>query len=750
MSAVSRARVVIIGGGVVGCAVARAFVERGVADVVVIEAGADVGEEASKANSAIVHTGFDAKAGTIEAAMLRRSAVLWPRLIDELGVPFLAVGALMLARNGDEATHLRQVVAPRAGELGVQTELLDGPAVRDAAPYATDDATVALSIPDESIVDPFWLTRAYAEAAMSGGATILRGSAVTGLTVDRDGATVQLADGRTLRADQVVDAAGSRADDVARLAGDTSFAITPRKGQFLVSEETFGVDRIVLPVPGPMGKGMLVTPIVFGGVLLGPTAVDQADKDDRSTDPAEAERILASCATLVPAMADARPVRTFAGLRPVSSSGDFIMRPSEVGDRLWLACGIRSTGVSASPAIAEAVVADVMAARGWPAGSPARPVVPPPMTFADEPGEVVCLCRGVSRGEIAGACARPLGPSTLDGVKRRGGALFGDCQGNLCAVAVSSILAEARSVAIETIEKSGAGSWMFAGRVEAEAGAGGQAGDDPAVGDPPPAVADLPPAVADPAAPDPPPGEPDAAWDLIVVGGGRGGTAAAGEARAAGLRVNVIDRGAGATVIGLLPDAQDWLVEIQTADGAEQRRARSVLLATGGFVEPREHRPIAGPRPAGIVTADFVALALAAGLRPGRRAVIVGRSGVADRVADALVDAGCEVVDRLDDQPDAVRGGSRLEAVLAGSRWIEADTLVFADRLVAQPFLLRGLGLIDARPGTPAPVDADGRLPLSGLWAAGCCVRPDIDHVACATDGRRVGGAIAAALVPSS
>jgi thioredoxin reductase len=242
----------------------------------------------------------------------------------------------------------------------------------------------------------------------------------------------------------------------------------------------------------------------------------------------------------------------------------------------------------------------------------------------------------------------------------------------------------------------------------------------------------------------------DAAWDLIVVGGGHAGTAAASAAAEAGLRVRVIERGAGATVVGLVPDGQDWHVEIQTADGAEQRRARSVLLATGGFTEPREHRAIAGPRPAGIVTADFVTLALAAGLRPGRRAVVVGRSDAADRVAHALSDAGCHVVDRFDLEPDEVRGSARLEALRVGTRWIEADTLVLADRLLPQPFLLRGLGLIDTRPGTPAPADADGRLPLPGLWAAGCCVHPDIDHAACAADGGRVGGSIAAALVPSS
>ncbi len=715
----------------IGCAVARGFVQRGISEVIVVEAGSDVGEGASKANSAIVHTGFDAKAGTIEAAMLRRAAALWPGLIDELGVPFLAVGALMLARNGDEAARLRQVVAPAAADHGVRTEMLDAAALRDVAPYVTDDAELALSVPDESIIDPFWLTRAYAEAAMSGGATVVRGSAVTGLRVDGDGVTVEFADGTAIRADQVVDAAGVRADEVAQLAGDTSFAITPRKGQFLVSEETFGVDRIVLPVPGPMGKGMLVTPIVFGGVLLGPTAVDGTDKDDRSTDPAEGERILASCATLVPAMADARPVRTFAGVRTVSSSGDFILRPSEVGDRLWLACGIRSTGVSASPAIAETVVDGVLAARGWSPSPPARAVVPPPMTFPDVPGEVVCLCRGVSRGEIEGACARPLGPSTLDGVKRRGGAMFGDCQGNLCAVAVSSILAETRSLDPEAVAKGAPGSWVFAGRIDGDPAGAVFGADRAAVG----AGIGV---------------DSHGAWDLIVVGGGHAGTAAAIAAADAGLRLHVVDRAPGATAVGLVPQAQDWLVEIQTADGAEQRRARSVLLATGGFTEPREHRAIAGPRPAGIVTADFVTLALAAGLRPGGRAVVVGRSDAADRVAHALSGAGCDVVDRLDLDPDEVRGSARLEAVRVGTRWIEADTLVLADRLLPQPFLLRGLGLIDTRPGTPAPADADGRLPLPGLWAAGCCVHPDIDHAACAADGRRVGGSIAAALLPSS
>jgi glycerol-3-phosphate dehydrogenase len=706
-----RADVVVIGGGVIGCAIAFELARRGVEDVVVVEREADVGEGASKANSGIVHTGFDARPGTLEARMLRRAAELWPELVDLLAVPFLDVGALMLARSPDDMARLRADIQPNAIALGVTTELLGGRDLRDAAPYATDAALGALSIPGEAVVDPFWLTRAYAEAAMAGGATVIRGVAVTGLSVASDRVAVDLADGRRIAAPQAIDAAGLWADEVAGLAGDASFAITPRRGQFLVSEETFGVDRIVLPVPGPIGKGMLVTPIVFGGLLLGPTALDVEDKGDRGVRQAEARTILEASASLVPAVADAMPVRSFVGLRPVSSTGDHILRASQAGDRLWLACGIRSTGISVSPAVAEHVVDEVMRARGW-AARP-RAVAPPPLELAEEPGPVVCLCRGVSRGELVGACRRPLGPTTLDGLKRRGGAMFGDCQGNLCAVAAAGVLADERGVGITDVHKGGAGSWVLA----------------------PWDAHQRPPALA-------PVAMGTGPVDLVVVGVGHAGAAAADMARDAGLRVATIDRRAGQTVIGLVPRGDGWEVEAQGPDGTKTIATRAVLLATGGYVAPREQREVAGPRPSGVITSDLVEAALAAGLLPGRRAVVIGAGALAARTVEALAAAGVVVVARLADDPSEVRGAGRLEAVRTATGWIDADTLVFADRQRPQPFLLRGLGLVDARPGTPAPVDADGRVGPPGLWAAGCCVAADADHARCADDGRRVGRAI--------
>src|SRR6185369_5796557 len=177
-------------------------------------------------------------------------------LLEDLGVPSLTCGALMLARTAEEAARLEDYVA-LARSHGVAVELVDGSWLRDEAPYVASDAVGAMHIPDEGIVDPFWLTRAYAEAAIALGSRVRTRARVVGLSVDGDAVTV-----------------------------------TPRKGEFLVSELTGGVDRIVLPIPGPLGKGMLVTPIVFGGVLLGPTAVDGTDKSDRSTTEAGRERIL--------------------------------------------------------------------------------------------------------------------------------------------------------------------------------------------------------------------------------------------------------------------------------------------------------------------------------------------------------------------------------------------------------------------------------------------------------------------------
>ena len=327
---------VVIGGGVIGCAVLLELASRGI-EAILVEAEPDIGEGASKANSAIIHTGFDAKPGTHEARLLRRSAERWPDLIDALGVPSLACGALMIGRTDEDASRLREI-ASGARDFGVEAEIVDAAWFRREAPYLDPTASVALHVPGEAIVDPFWLTRAFAEAAIGLGATVRTGHAVTAIELAPDAVEIRLANGATIRATQAFDCAGIRANEVADLAGDATFSLTPRKGQFLVSEHTAGVDRIVLPIPGPLGKGMLVTPIVFGG---GPARPDRREmatyKADRSTTEAGREH---GSSTRVPDPGPGRrrgigPIRSLRR-RPlgVSSTGDYIIRPSAAGDRL--------------------------------------------------------------------------------------------------------------------------------------------------------------------------------------------------------------------------------------------------------------------------------------------------------------------------------------------------------------------------------------------------------------------------------
>ncbi|HEY8199198.1 MAG TPA: hypothetical protein VIF44_05465, partial [Candidatus Limnocylindrales bacterium] len=245
------------------------------------------------------------------------------------------------------------------------------------------------------------------------------------------------------------------------------------------------------------------------------------------------------------------------------------------------------------------------------------------------------------------------------------------------------------------------------------------------------------------------PSEMPRSTEVLVIGLGLAGREAAEAATEAGASVVGIDRGAGATVVGLSPNEDGgWVVLVQTAAGSAEIGSAAVIVATGAYFEPREHRAIAGGRPAGVMTGDLAWQLVRHGLRPGRVVALVGGPGDADHLAAAMVDAGAHVI-RLADAPDALRGEVRLEAVRAEDRWLAADTLVLADRLLPQAFVLRGLGLTDARPGVPAPADGDGRLPLEGLWAVGCCVNPSLDHRTCVEQGRLVGRGAARAVAPS-
>jgi len=427
-----RVDVLVIGGGVVGCAILREL-SRYDAAVALLERNPDICDGTSKSNSAIVHTGFDASPGSLEARLLAEARELWPDIIESLHIPYLQTGALMVATNAEELATIETEIIPKAERNGVMLRRLAREEILEAAPYISPKIAGGVLVEGEGVIDPFWTTRAYCENAVINGARVFLGEPVTGITVEDECIYVRTGGGLTFAASMVVNAAGLWADEVARLAGDDAFTITPRKGQFIIVEEDHGVSQIILPVPSRISKGILVTPIVFGGVLLGPTAEEVDSKTDLATTSQGLNQIREGVSKLVPAIAEAESVRQFAGLRAVSSTGDYIIRSSTVHSRVLHVAGIRSTGLSASPGIGRYVGELVRDELDLSLRNPFMDELPEYLTdIHPDEGEVVCLCRSITRGEILAALRSPLPPTTLDGLKRRTGAMLGDCQGNLC------------------------------------------------------------------------------------------------------------------------------------------------------------------------------------------------------------------------------------------------------------------------------------------------------------------------------
>lgn len=281
---------------------------------------------------------------------------------------------------------------------------------------------------------------------------MLLGKLIVAIEDVGDALELRTDDGGRVRAAMVINAAGLWADEVAALAGDRSFSLTPRKGQIAITHKAPWLDRIVLPVPGKLTKGILAAPTVFGGVLLGPTAEEIEDKGDTATSAAGLARILEGASRLVPALADAVTVRQYAGLRAVHSGGDYLIRASTSIPRLLHVAGIRSTGPSTSPAIGRYVAALVADMLGL---APANRRADAPVSVpAGGDDQVICLCRGITRWAILAALGGPLPATTLDGLKRRTRALWGECQGSICLPRILELCVEARGVPVTEIQRA--------------------------------------------------------------------------------------------------------------------------------------------------------------------------------------------------------------------------------------------------------------------------------------------------------
>jgi glycerol-3-phosphate dehydrogenase len=340
--------VAVIGAGVVGSAVSLELARRDV-KVALLEAEPEPGLAASGTNSGIVHTGFDSTPGELETDLILSSARLRDEITAALGIPVLRCGAVMRADGA-----ARNVIA-RARANGVLVHELEGGTVE---------------IPGESVTDPVAYTLALSAEAVRQGATLLTGHRVMAIG---QAPTVRTDAGVKLKCAVVVNCAGLHADDVAGLAGDDSFAIFPRKGEFLVFDPPGGdpLERILLPVPTTRTKGVLVFPTIDGRILAGPTAVDLEDKQNWSVRPDARAEILPKAVSMYPALDGAEPIAAYAGLRPAGRGINYLIGRSGVHPWLVNVAAIRSTGLTASLGIAEHV-AGIVASLGVKLGERAR------------------------------------------------------------------------------------------------------------------------------------------------------------------------------------------------------------------------------------------------------------------------------------------------------------------------------------------------------------------------------------------
>lgn len=446
--------IAIIGAGVVGCAIARAF-SRYDLSVVVLEADSDIGNGASKGNSAVLSTASDTPAGTLERQLVRRGHALYRAEAPALGLPIEDLGSLTVAWNATEAATVDTMHRDMVAEGFDDARLVGPDEIYRRVPALAPGAVSALWEPEEAIVDPFSTPLAYALDALANGVEIACDSPVTAARfVERHWRLTTPT--RAVDASLVINSGGLYGDRVDALGGNTEIKIKPRRGEFIVFDKSARglLDVILKPVATPLGRGILLTPTVFGNILVGPTAEPIDDPDDWRCTPEGLAALQAAARRLLPGLLAHEVTTTYCGLRPGSDRPEY--RIVVRSDRRWITvAGIRSTGLSASLGIAEYVVAEAMdglvaAARKadiasitvpplWERGP--RPALDPACVARDARyGEMVCHCEKVSRGEIEDALASALPPRSLKALKRRTRAMFGRCQGFFCGARVTAML----------------------------------------------------------------------------------------------------------------------------------------------------------------------------------------------------------------------------------------------------------------------------------------------------------------------
>ena len=471
--------VVIIGAGVVGGLTARALARYDLR-VCLVEKENDVAMGATKANSAIVHAGFDAKEGSLKARLNVKGSEMMEAVAAELGVKYRRNGSLVLAFSDEDMETVKELYTRGVANGVKELSVLDGEAVRAMEPALSEKVRGALYAPTGAIVCPYELNIAAVGNAMDNGVELVRNFEGGGIDREADGFSVRSVD-RAIKTRYVINAAGVHSDDVARLAGDDRFAIHPRRGEYILMDKTCGdtVSCTIFRTPSRLGKGILVTPTVDGNLLLGPTAEDIEDKEDHNTTADGIASVLKNAAEVLTKVPGAKNITSFTGLRATGSTGDFIIDNPIHG--FINAAGIESPGLTSAPAIAE-YICELLENDGLALAKKENfnPVRKPSHAFREmsmaeknevikkDPryGKIVCRCEGITEGEIVAAIRENPPALDMDGVKRRTRSGMGRCQGGFCSPYVVEILARELGIAYEDVTKSGGASVVNFGKTK--------------------------------------------------------------------------------------------------------------------------------------------------------------------------------------------------------------------------------------------------------------------------------------------
>jgi len=471
------ADVIIIGAGVVGSLIASTL-SRYDLDIVLIEKESDIAEGTTKANTAIVHAGYDAKPASLKAKLNVAGNAMFGQTCADLDVEFDRCGTYVVGTTEQDLVTLNELLE-RGQENNVpDLEIISGEEMRKREPGITPSVTGALLAHTGGIVDPFNLAIAAAEHAVVNGTHLLLNTRVTGLIKEKNQVIGVTTTSGELRAKWVIISAGLWADELMASADIYGFTVKPRKGEYYVLDRraTDYVHNVLFPCPTPISKGILVTRTIHGNVMLGPNANSIEDKTDLSTTSEGLAEVMSGALKLIPGINRRDIIRTFSGLRASGSTGDFYIETPCQTQGLLVLAGIESPGLTASPAIAQ-YVASMLAEKGLELKEKqdyiaTRKAIPrfshlsrdeQDELIRQDPrfGNIVCRCETVTEGEIVAACHAPIPATTYDAIKRRTRVGTGRCQGAFDMPLVIEIMSRELNMDPLELTKRGSGSYLL-------------------------------------------------------------------------------------------------------------------------------------------------------------------------------------------------------------------------------------------------------------------------------------------------